>query len=479
VGIVASRMVEQYQRPTVLLSIRDGVAKGSGRSILGYDLLSGLTACGHLLSVYGGHAQAAGLTMDVEKIDSFRAALQAHADAAVSAADLVPKYRADAVLTAEELSVDTAQALARLEPFGSGNPRPRLLLVDTVLQNVERTRNGLHVKCQAQVGGVKIPAIGFGMGRATDMPAEETHSVVGAQIRADEWQGCARAQLVLERVAAAQDGSGEATGCEPERGVVDYGPGCHIGDGVEAEGASQASLEAVKWPSTARDLRGHPGRVTAAAQVLATQESTVLFTISAARTVEFLRSHFPLELLTGGEVACVNRACGQTAGERVSASTLAIVEWDAGVAMRGALRSQTHILVFDPPFRACHVGMVSELADAGAFVHLLHGDCERKDTSARLRYLVHPRFAMVCLYKAMQRTQADSVELFSTAAHIAWQEARVLLTAQDLRKAEAILLELGLERLAPGKAKLDARDIAAYREAEAEYEECVRLCLTL
>ena len=79
VGIVATRLVERYHRPTILLGIRDGVAKGSGRSISAYDLMAALNACAGHLTVYGGHTQAVGLTLDARPVDDFRHAIEAHA----------------------------------------------------------------------------------------------------------------------------------------------------------------------------------------------------------------------------------------------------------------------------------------------------------------------------------------------------------------------------------------------------------------
>jgi hypothetical protein len=303
---------------------------------------------------------------------------------------------------------------------------------------------------------------------------------VGAQLRADEWQGSARAQLVVERVAPIQADSDEGVGDRrPEfskayaeskdDGGVPFRPGWA---GVEGMGHA-------RWPASARDLRGHPGRVSTLAQVLGTQESAVLFTASVAKTIELLRSRLPSGLFCGAGVVCVDRAFVQTGGEEVSTSRLAIIEWDAAAEMRHVLLGRVHAVVFDPPYRVSHVGSVFELSDAGSSVHLLHGNVERKETAVHLRYVVHPRFAMVCLYKAMQAREEDDAELTSAARLIAWQEARVVLTRQDLLRAECILRELGLEHMAMGKAKLDARENAMYREAEAEYEECARLCLTL
>jgi hypothetical protein len=118
-------------------------------------------------------------------------------------------------------------------------------------------------------------------------------------------------------------------------------------------------------------------------------------------------------------------------------------------------------------------------SEQGSSIHLYYGDKERQATAQLLRYLVHPRFAMVCLYRAMKEGLVGQTELFSRAAEVSWREARVVLTPGDLARARAILDELGAELLSPGEAKLEARTISAYAAAEADYEECSRLCLTL
>jgi single-stranded-DNA-specific exonuclease len=478
-GVVASRMVESYHRPTVLLRISDGVAKGSGRSIPGYDLLSGLAACSPLLSIYGGHTQAAGLTLESERVEQFRKALCEHAGSALSDADLVPKYRADAVLTAEELSADTALALTALEPFGSGNPRPRFLLVDTLLEDAECTRNRLHLKCRAQVGGVRLPAIGFGMGSMLHQTAGERRCLVGAQLKVDEWQGSVRAQLVLERIAQVPDQSSAIRECTTRCG--DAEPAAEDGTYRETPPADAAQKpgRGIVWPPYVRDLRGHPGRLTSLAQVLATQEPAVLFTASALRTAELLGSSIPLEVLVAGGVACVDQGSTSVTPERLRDSGLAIVEWGAAGRLADVLRDRAHAIALDPPFRGGQVRAVTALAEAGATVHLLYGEQERKDTCTLLRYLVHPRYAMVCLYKAMQSGEVDEYRLYQQARAHALSEAHVVLTTAQLREALAILRDLGLERVTEGRAKLDARQNAAYRKADADYQECLRLCLIL
>jgi hypothetical protein len=139
----------------------------------------------------------------------------------------------------------------------------------------------------------------------------------------------------------------------------------------------------------------------------------------------------------------------------------------------------THLIVVDPPFRRPHVAFLHKVAEAGAIIHLCYGDEERRNTSRLLRYQVHPRFAMVCLFRAMQDGLQEQEGLFRRASQIAWEEAQVVLTFVDFARAAVILAELGIERSSRGEDKLEARSIPAYAAAEADYEECSRLCLTL
>jgi hypothetical protein len=130
------------------------------------------------------------------------------------------------------------------------------------------------------------------------------------------------------------------------------------------------------------------------------------------------------------------------------------------------------------------VELVNSLAEEGVSVHLYYGHDERQTTLRLLRYLVHPRFAMVCAYRALEAIRAEGGEtceaaVIPRAAALAWDEARVILGASQLARAVETLGQLSFDHLRVGEVKLEARDIPAYAEAEAEYEECSRLCLSL
>jgi single-stranded-DNA-specific exonuclease len=480
VGIVASRIAERYQRPALLLSVREGIAKGSGRSIPAYNLFEALASCHDLLTVYGGHAQAVGLTLAADRVDDLRQALQRHADAVLRPESLIPTYHADAVATAEELNADTALALAALEPFGTGNPRPRLLLVDATLEDATPTRNGLHLRCRLRSGGVSTAAIGFGMGKRTDIvESQGSPRPVGAQLRVDAWQGTIRPQLMLECVGTGDLSEPTNVGCGPE---------CPLDVSVEAAALRAGSAGqdhcpgkacSPDWPAGTRDLRGKAGRWSHLAQVLAAQERSLLLTVSCPALLGQLRSRLPLEAFAKNGFACVSRYCATAATSRLRCGPVVLAEWEAAGDVMDALADRAHAVVLDPPFRPRHLELLARLGEQGTIIHLLYGEEERATTARFLRYQLHPRFAMVCVYRAMQAGESDHGRLFRRAASIAWEEAKIVLTTSELEQAHGILSTLGLEQAPLERARLEARNNTAYREAEAEYEECAALCLTL
>jgi single-stranded-DNA-specific exonuclease len=124
IGIVASKLTEAYRKPSVVISVEEGVAHGSCRSLPGFDMLGALERCADLFVRFGGHRQAAGLTMDAARIPELRARLGAHADAVLSPDDLRARVYVDAPLPLSAISPDVVDHLRRLAPFGSANPKP-------------------------------------------------------------------------------------------------------------------------------------------------------------------------------------------------------------------------------------------------------------------------------------------------------------------------------------------------------------------
>lgn len=502
VGIVASRIVERCHRPAILLSVREGIAKGSGRSIASYDLLEALRAGERFLSIYGGHAQAVGLTLPAEHIDKLRAAIENHAAQTLNPCDLVPSCRVEAVIQGTDLNTDTAEALAGLGPFGVGNPRPRLLAVDALIHHAEATRDGAHLQVRVGVDGVGIRGVGFRLGgRATLLNGSAGRWSLAVQLEADEWQGTVRPQLVVHETCPLGDGW-------PELGVCGDHCSCFsrpLPTGRLSADAADGPFSAPKddqWNETTsdprlfipvlksltrvRDLRGQPGVMSGVAQVLATAERVLLLTCSVARRLPELGHRLPLQALLDGEYSCLGRACAARAEELARTRTL-FAEWDVSHQVLSGTHRWDHIVVLDPPFRQPHLNALLAAAKTESVVHLCYGGRERREVVDLLRHVVHPRFAMVCLYRALrlkggtpeQQLDLDWQEVFAEAAAIAWRQGRVVLTARELVRAREILLSLGIERSSSVRAKLEVQNVPAYAAGEADYEECRKLCLSL
>lgn len=194
IGIVASRIVELYHRPTILIALQDGNGKGSGRSIPGFHLHDALRACSEHLIRFGGHKYAAGLTIDEGTLQQFTARFDEIAEGLLSEDDLLPEVRIDAELSPGDISLDVAEEVAALEPFGSGNPRPLFLLkgVRVLEKTVVKKR---HLRLRLSAGGSSLDAIGFSM--AGRIPDEEFLDVV-FYLDVNTWNGIKSARLRLK-----------------------------------------------------------------------------------------------------------------------------------------------------------------------------------------------------------------------------------------------------------------------------------------
>jgi single-stranded-DNA-specific exonuclease len=200
-------MVERSNRPVVVVALDGGTGKGSGRSIECFDLLAGLRACEPHLLRYGGHRAAAGLELERSRLGAFEAALAGHAAAALAGQELVPAERVDAVVGAGELSMDLAEELQGLAPFGRGNPTVSLLIPDARFADEVPMGEGRHVRFTVHSRGARARAVAFRTPRlpvAAGEPAEATFA-----LEVNEWNGISEPRLVLRQARPAQ-GAAEA-----------------------------------------------------------------------------------------------------------------------------------------------------------------------------------------------------------------------------------------------------------------------------
>lgn len=203
IGIVASRLVERHRRPVVMIALEGDTGRGSGRSVEGYDLLAGLTACAEHLGRYGGHSAAAGVELERDSVPAFAAALDAHAGRALSPDDLITREHVDAIVGGAQLGMELAEELAGLAPFGKGNPAVSLMVSGAVLRDVRPMGEGKHARFTIESDGVHARAVAFGndgkLGVAEGEPVDATFV-----LEINEWNGVSEPRLVLRNAQPAQ-----------------------------------------------------------------------------------------------------------------------------------------------------------------------------------------------------------------------------------------------------------------------------------
>ena len=202
IGIVASRLVERYCRPVVLIAVADDAGKGSARSIPGFHMYDALCACASCLEDFGGHALAAGFSLAAGELDSLRQRLLAHAAQVLGPQHLVRKTEIDAWVSPPDLSVDTVADLAAMAPFGAGNPRPVVAVRDVTVQALETCgADSRHLRLMLGQGDVSLRAIWFGCGELAGRIGRGAVVDACGTPEIDEWNGRRSVTLKLRDLA--------------------------------------------------------------------------------------------------------------------------------------------------------------------------------------------------------------------------------------------------------------------------------------
>jgi single-stranded-DNA-specific exonuclease len=363
IGIVASRIVESYHRPAVMIALnREGTCQGSARSIPGFDLVGALHACAEHLERYGGHRAAAGLSIQPDQIDAFRSAFEAHTQATLTPDLLVPVERVDAIVSGSQLGLELADELEQLEPTGVGNPGSRLMVPGGRFADARPMGEGRHLRFTVSAGGTRSPAVSFGCGGRLPTPPGEP---VDATFRLERncWNGAVEPRLVLR----------QAWPCEQAQ--------------IEVLGEDRGYLAVVLEEVDAEPLQGErPVRA------------------SGRKTLD-RRGESPLAVLAdsmaGGDPAlavCADiprRLAGL--GSRIGGFSLIsyhALERDADAVLRFP-----QIVAVDPPASA----MQAALLEAGTgFTHLAWGDAELRFAQQMHELEYGLRTSLVALYRELR-----------------------------------------------------------------------------
>jgi single-stranded-DNA-specific exonuclease len=459
IGIVASRIVERYHRPAILIALDAddpaAPAGGSGRSIPGFDLLGALDAGASSLLRYGGHRAAAGLNILPERIDAFREAVEAHAELMLTPELLVPTERVDAVVTGADLSLTLAEELLTLEPCGMGNPAVKLMVAGARFEDVRAMGDGKHARFTVIAGGVKANAVAFGcdgkVSGADGAPVDASF-----RLERNVWNGVVEPRLVLREavpcdpapitVLGEPDDYLEAMLMELDRDLDEYRDAAELSDGETPPAGSDAAEFSDR---TIIDWRGRGP----------------LATITDAQAAADLDASAVL-------VICSN-ATRRLAGFAERRGGFALMTHESLEDEPEIVTAFEHVVVLDPPATADQEA-ITKLGTG--YTYLAWGDPELRFAQQMHEQEYGLRASLVALYRSLREQQRVSGEELERllrgdgphprSARLAGRLVRVLT------ELELVSLDLDLPALAyAGSQPTELERSDAYRVYNQMYEE--------
>jgi single-stranded-DNA-specific exonuclease len=456
IGIVASRIVERYHRPAILIALDPddpaAPAQGSGRSIPGFDLLGALDASAPDLLRYGGHRAAAGLNILPENIDAFRDAVEHHAELMLTPDLLRPVERVDAVVSGADLSLALAEELLSLEPCGMGNPGVKLMVAGARFQDVRTMGDGKHARFTVIAGGVRANAVAFGCeGKVAGADAGPLDA--SFRLERNVWNGVVEPRLILREAVQCDPDPITLLG-EPEDYLeavlmeLDRDLDCGVGELSEGE------------PQPIEDRSDFSERV-----VVDRRGASALTTIVDAQAAAGAVS-------SGVLVICAN-AKRRLVGFDSRRGGFALITHEALEDEPELVTAFEHVVVLDPP--------ASEDQDAIArlgtgYTYWAWGDPELRFAQQMHEQEYGLRASLVALYRSLrdrQRVSGEELERLlcgdgpdPRSARLAGRLVRILM------ELELVSLDLDLPALAhAGSQPTELERSDAYRAYNQTYED--------
>ncbi len=413
VGIVASRLVERHNRPTVVISLDgEGGGRGSGRSIPGFDLLAALQACGEHLEAFGGHKAAAGLSLRAENLEAFRAAFAAHAIEVLGPEPPARAERFDALVGGVGLGMDLAEELRQLAPFGLGNPGVRLVVPSAHVSDVRPMGEGKHARFSLHSGSHR--ALGVAFGRA-DLGVEAEESVDAAvRLEVNHWNGSVEPRVVLRELYPLDAEGTEAPplhACECEDS--EWWRRFEAELGAEPGGAPFSRIPRERRPARTV-VRGGGSAVVTIAELVSSGAGVLAVCADASRRAALAAGAAGLARFNGGSgrVACARCGPEALAGLLVKVDGgLGLTDYATLLAADGEeiVGRFEHVVLVDPPTSAEALAVAA--AGKSGYLHELYSKAEHEFALAALDESLASRSAVAGVFRALRDACA------STAAH--------------------------------------------------------------
>jgi single-stranded-DNA-specific exonuclease len=204
IGIVASRLVEKFYRPTIILSFdpEKGLAKGSARSIAGFDLFKNLSTCRDILPHFGGHPMAAGMTLKMDDVAELRTTLNQLAEKQLKEEDFVPVTVLDEEILLQDINLASLDEMNLLSPFGMDNPKPKVLVNQVEIGNMKKIGSDQnHLKVLVNDNGSNLDGVGFGLGPLFDHISPSSKISLIGELSINEWNNIRKPQIFIHDIA--------------------------------------------------------------------------------------------------------------------------------------------------------------------------------------------------------------------------------------------------------------------------------------
>jgi len=452
VGIVASRMVERTGRPVVLIATDDsGRGRGSGRSIPGFDLLGALETCGEHLDRFGGHRAAAGVELRADRIPAFREAFASHAAEVLGDGPPAQLEEIDAVVGPDELGREVAEGLARLAPFGKGNPPVRLVVPGARIRDVRPMGEGeRHARFSLEGATGRARGVAFGVNGALGVAADRDALDVSVSLELNHWNGAIEPRVVLGELYPAGDDTDDETNPLP-----DAEQWCRR---LDAELAGDLGPPARDAAGGGRrravvDRRGRSG-VAAVAGLASSGAPVLIVCADALRRRALVENAAVPARFGGGRVAlAAGCLCDDAAAREIDALVaggggVVLADWPRLARDPSLAERFEHVLLIDPPPLA---GLAEGVDRAGAgFLHLAWGPPE-VELSLRVWESQWPsRPSLAALYRDLRETAGDGAPVSAPRLAEVLRGAPGRPRSPEVAgRALRVLLELGVATWSP------------------------------
>lgn len=446
VGIVASRLVERFGRPTIVLT-RDGErAKGSGRSLSGVDLHALVRASSERLVRWGGHPGAVGLELRSEDVHDFRERL---ADAAAGVRGSIEKARirvVDAVISPRELTLPAAEEIQRLAPFGRGNPEVRLAVPACQIVHTARVgQDKRHLEVRLRAAGVTARAIAFGMGdRQPGIDDSVPHDAI-VRLDVDRYQEIVGPRATIEALDPVGPGADALGMCRQGCDAVCVDRATLTLDALDAPDTVPGPPEEI--PATPRSIRDRRGETSAVALLtaLAHSDGGAVAVVSdvARRRAVFRGALEPRRLGLEAAVLAGRRCDVVSAAERLTglrgAPVLAMVEYAQLPEI--ALPADAHVVLVDPPSCDAEARWAVARAD-GRHLHLVWGEEEVAFARTVMESAADVRAVAADVWRALR--DGDRRDWGAGLDRLLLGDGPVMRPAVTVARALGVLREIGM-----------------------------------